>query len=348
MSETSLQHDEPVAIPARSFGKQVRSMAGYTIVTALMFVSPLFVFIPASLFHCGIRNGRRAAWLLLVLSAALAALLIYPSAAAATAADAATSYGYLLGLFLAIALPALAVLPMVERGEKFGRVLLYALVLSIVGLAVTELTMRLASGFSPYAAQIAEAHDTAAKLVAGYQKAGFPPDAVSFLRKWMDVGSYCLPAFLLVDVTIVFVFSLVMLGRLRAWRDVALRRAAPASAPAAAPYRFRNLSLPEWLLFAFVIGGLSPLASGMAQQIGANVLAMVSFLYFLQGLAIFRSFVAGTGVGVLGSLFAWTLLIVLTLTGISPLLLCIAGLFDSFFDFRHFNRKDHSDESHSH
>jgi hypothetical protein len=346
MIETSMQHDEPVAIPARSFGKQVRSMAGYTIVTALMFVSPLFVFIPASLFHCGIRNGRRAAWLLLVLAGALAALLVYPSATATTPADAATSYGYLLGLFLAIAVPALAVLPMVERGEKFGRVLLFALVLSVVGLAATELIMRTATGFSPYAAQVAEAHDTATKLVAGYQKSGFPPDAVSFLRKWMDIGSYCLPAFLLIDVSIVFIFSLVMLGRLRAWRDVALRRVAPAVATT--PYRFRYLSLPEWLLFAFVIGGLSPLASGMAQQIGANVLAVVAFLYFLQGLAIFRSFVAATGAGVMGSLFAWTILGLLTLTGISPLLLCIAGLFDSFFDFRHFNRKDHSDESHSH
>ena len=37
----------------------------------------------------------------------------------------------------------------------------------------------------------------------------------------------------------------------------------------------------------------------------------------------------------------------LTVTGVAPLLLSIAGLFDSFFDFRKFNRKDHSDESHS-
>jgi hypothetical protein len=344
MTETSLQHDEPVAIPVRSFGKQARSMAGYTIVTTLMFVSPMFVFIPAALLHCGMRNGRRAAWLLLVLSTLFAALLVYPSATASTPSDASISYGYLLGLFLGISVPAMALLPMVERGEKFGRVLLYALVLSIAGLVVTELTMRMATGFSPYAAQVAEAHDTAAKLVAGYQKAGFPADAVSFLKKWMDVGAYCLPAFLLIDVTIVFVFSLVMLGRLRAWRDVALRHAAPL----VTPYRFRNLSLPEWLLFAFVIGGISPLLNGMPQQIGANVLAIVSFLYLLQGLAIFRSFVAATGAGVMGSFFAWTLLGLMTLTGLSPLLLCIAGLFDSFFDFRHFNRKDHSDESHSH
>src|SRR5258706_5389504 len=199
MIETSLQHDEPVAIPARSFGKQVRSMAGYTLVTALMFVSPLFVFIPASLLHCGIRMGRRAAWLLLVLSTAAAALLIYPAAASSTAAEASASYGFLLGLFLAVAVPGLAVLPMVERGEKFGRVLLYALVMSIVGLAVTELTMRVFANFSPYAAQVTEARQTAAKLVAGYAKAGFPADAVAFLRKWLDIVSYCLPAFLLID-----------------------------------------------------------------------------------------------------------------------------------------------------
>jgi hypothetical protein len=86
----------------------------------------------------------------------------------------------------------------------------------------------------------------------------------------------------------------------------------------------------------------------MVQQIGANVLAVVAFLYLLQGLAIFRSFIARTSSGFIGSLFAWMLLGFLALTGISQLLLCMAGLFDSFFDFRHFNRKDHSDESHSH
>ena len=101
-------------MPVRTFGKQARSMAGYTLVTALMFVSPLFVFIPASLLHCGIRIGRRAAWLLLVLATAAAALLIYPAAAAATAAEASASYGFLLALFLGIAVPGLAVLPMVR------------------------------------------------------------------------------------------------------------------------------------------------------------------------------------------------------------------------------------------
>lgn len=344
MTETSLQHDEPVATPVRSFGKQARSLAGYTILSALMFVSPLRVFLPAALFHCGIRNGRRAAWLVFVLSAAIAGLLVFGTTRVGNAADAPITFGYLLAICLAIAIPALAVLPLVERGERFGRVLMFALIMGIAGLAVTELTMRMVTGASPYAAQLAEAHLTTATMVASYEKAGFPSDAVSFFKKWMDIGTLCLPALLLIDVILVFVFSLVMLGRLRAWRNYALVRD-PAVVTA---YLFRNLSLPEWLLFAFVASGLTPLASGMVQQIGANVLAVVAFLYLLQGLAIFRSFIARTSAGFIGSLFAWMLLGFLALTGISQILLCMAGLFDSFFDFRHFNRKDHSDESHSH
>jgi len=44
MIET-LQQDEPVAMPVRTLGKQARGMAGYTLLTALMYVSPLLVFI---------------------------------------------------------------------------------------------------------------------------------------------------------------------------------------------------------------------------------------------------------------------------------------------------------------
>jgi len=76
----------------------------------------------------------------------------------------------------------------------------------------------------------------------------------------------------------------------------------------------------------FIIGGLSPLASGMPQRIGANVLALVTFLYLLQGLAIFRSFLAATGAGFTGVFFAYVLLGLLTLTGIGPLVLSYVQL----------------------
>jgi hypothetical protein len=343
MIETSLQHEDPVATPTpvRPFGKQVRSLAGYTILAVLMFISPLRMFLPAALFHCGIRMGRRAAWLVFVLSATVGALLVTATVNAANGAFATVLYSDFIGIALTIGLSSLAVLPLVERGERFGRVLMYTVILAIAGFSVTELSMRIITGASPYVAQIAQTRTETAPMIASFVQAGVPADRLAIFQHWLEI---CLPAQMVIGVILVFVFSLVMLGRLRAWRNYALQRD-PAVATV---YLFRNLSLPEWLLFAFVASGLTPLASGLLQQVGANVLAVVAFLYLLQGLAIFRSFIARTNAGFLGSLFAWMLLGFLALTGISQILLCMAGLFDSFFDFRHFNRKDHSDESHSH
>ena len=320
--------------------KAFRQLAGYSLLTAVMFVTPLFVFLPAALFHAGVRHGKRLAWSALPVGAFLAALLAIPTSQAG--AEALGNLAFLLALLLGIGIPSLLVEPLVERGESFGRVLMFAVLLSIAGIAVTQAIMQFGFSFSPYGDQIASAKLTTEKFITAYQQAGIPSDAVRFLRKWMDIGVYCLPAFLLMDVVLVFVLSLVMLGRLRAWREFVEQRQKTFTSP----YLFRNLSLPDWLLVAFVVGGLSPLATGLLQRVGANVLAIVVFLYLLQGLAIFRAMLAATGAGFGGVMFAYFLLGLLTLTGIGPLLLSIAGLFDSFFDFRHFNRKDHSDESH--
>src|SRR5215212_6199411 len=77
---------EPVLLPGRPFGRQVRSVIGYSLLTALMIVTPMLVFVPSALLHCAIRNGRRAAWVVLVLSLATASL--YAVAVPAAAPDA--------------------------------------------------------------------------------------------------------------------------------------------------------------------------------------------------------------------------------------------------------------------
>jgi len=344
MIETSLQ-SEPAAITGPSFGRIVRQVAGYAILIAVMLVSPLFVFLPAAIFQCTLRNGRRTTWAALFVGAALAGAVVVAgtNSPKVTLAEANMSVAYLVALILAIALPSMAVVPMIERAESFGRVLLTAILFSVIGLGATEMAMRAGTGFSPFTDQVASFQVSAAKVITNYQSAGLAPDVIGFMRKWLNIIVYCLPAFLLLDVVLVFVLSIVLLGRMRTWRNMLERR----EVSLASPYLFRNLSLPDWLLFAFVIGGLSPLASGLAQRVGANVLALVAFLYLLQGLAIFRWLLVASGAGFIGVLFAYLILGVLTLTGIGPLLLSITGLFDSFFDFRKFNRKDHSDESHS-
>lgn len=251
----------------------------------------------------------------------------------------------LAGLALSIVLPSLMVLPFVERAEKFGRVLVLLVMGSTVGLAVTELASRAMLSFSPFAAQVAEAQLLNGQLMTFYRTKGVPAEQLRMMEKWASYNMFLLPGFLLIMISFVFILSLLMLGRLKVWREQAALR---GDDEALGAYLFRNFTLPDGLLFAFILGGLTPLASGMLQKVAANTLTVVAFLYILQGLAIFRFVLVAMGAGFTGTMLGWLLLVLLTFTGVGPLLLGLAGLFDPFFHFRHFKkRKDDSHESHS-
>ena len=342
MIESSLQQSEPVLLPGRPFGRQVRSVIGYALLTALMIVTPMLVFVPAALLHCAIRNGRRAAWAVLVLSLAITSL--YAAAVPATEPDAQkTAWSFLLGVALAVALPAMAAIPMVERGEKFGRVLVFLLAGAMVGLAVTETASQLLMSFSPYAAQVAQAKASSQELLQAFRRFGMPSDSLRAAERQMGQTTIVLPAVMLINASLVFILSLLMLGRLKAWRELAARR---GDAESAGVYLFRNFALPDWLLFAFIAGGLTPLVTGLLQKVAANVLAVVAFLYVMQGLAVFRSVLLSIGAGIIGTVFGWAMLAITF--PFSLLAIAVTGLFDSFFDFRHYKkRKDDSHESHS-
>lgn len=333
---TSLQQSEPATLHGRPFGRQVRSVAGHALVAALIFVPQLFVFLPATVFHCSLRNGRRAAWAALALGTLLAAALSLPGA---PVADRNSVIGYLVALLFGLGLPAAVLIPLVERGAGIGRVATLAVLLSAAGFFAAEGAVRAATGYSLYADNVAAA-ETAAKQFSTYYP-NIPPEVIAQLRSWTIT---LIPAQSIIFAALAFILSLLMLGRLNAWREHAARLG--DGAPVGV-WLFRNLSLPEWLLFAFVAGGVTPLATGLLQKVAANVLAVVVFLYFMQGLAIFRFVLVASGASLMGTAFGFLMLAFLTMTGVAPLLLGVAGLFDSFFDFRRFKRKDHPDESHS-
>lgn len=344
MIESSLPQSDTVALP--SFGQRARSVAGYGVGTALMMITPLLVFVPAALFHCAIRNGRRAAWAAFVIASALAGLFFAQVASVSEPAAAAKmAYASFVAVVLSIALPALMALPLVERAEKFGNIVIFALAGSAIGLGVTEIVMRSVADFSPYALQAARWQEQAGSMLQFYRTANAGPDFMRNAQQWLRYATEILPASFLAEIALVFVLSLMMLGRLRAWRTFTSTAAGPAQTARA--YFFRNFALPEWLLFGFVFGGLTPVTTGVVQKVAANVLALIVFLYLLQGLAVFRAMIASAGVGILGATFAIFMLVMLSLTGIGLLLLVVAGLFDPFFDFRKLKRKDDSHESHT-
>lgn len=345
MIESSLQHGETMSVPERPFSRVARSVAGYGIATALMLITPLLVFAPASLFHCAMRNNRLAAWSAALVATALAGVYFAQVANASSGAQAKLVYASFLGIALAIVLPSMLVQPLVEQRRKFGIVLTFALIFSTAGLALTELTMRFAASFSPYEVQVQDA-TTLANKMADINRALAAQSGMGRSALWLLThSSLVLPAMILLDIALVFILSLMMFGRLSAWRAFAMR--GPDRAKWRQTYLFRNLQLPEWLLFLFVFGGLTPLLTGFWQTAAANVLAIMICLYLLQGVAIFRAILVRAGAGFLGSALGFFILAMLCLTGIGLVLLTGAGLFDPFVDFRKLNRKDDSHESHT-
>lgn len=341
MIESSLLQSEPVALPERPSGSKVKSVAAYSLLVALMTAAHLLVFLPAALFHCAIRNGRRAAWTVALIGAGLGAVVV---SRAVPAAEAQFAWTYLATVVLAVMLPSLVAIPLVERAEPFGRLVVYLLIGSMIGLAAVEIGARTLFDVSPFAAQVEQAKATSAALTEFY-RSKLPAEASAGLERWADITVYVLPAGTLIEFSFMFILSLLMLGRLNAWRELASRR---NDSGAQGAWLFRNFALPDWVLFAFVLGGLTPLASGLLQKIAANTLVVVSFLFVLQGLAIFRFLLVALGAGFAATMFGWLLLGFLTVTGVGPLLLGVVGLFDPFFDFRHpKKRKDDSHESHS-
>lgn len=345
MTEAINDRSAALPPPVRSNGRTALSVAAYALSTAFMFISPLVPFVPAALLNCAFRNGRRAAWIALL---GAASILVAASRISQNPQAAAGETANILAFVLAVGTPTLLIFSMVREGRSFGRVLVTGVATSGIGLVATEAIMRLSAAYSPYQALVANFRENSRAWLGAYRSAKVPEDALLMMKRWSEVmAARFIPSLLLAPAALMFVLSLVMLSRLPAWREfVASRNPLDFTRLASGPYLFRNLALPEWLLFAFVAGGISPLLSGVMQTIGENVLAVVGFLYFLQGLAVFRSVLFTIGAKFFGVMIAYLTLAMLTISGIGPLILGIAGLFDSFFDFRHFNRKDDSHESH--
>ena len=334
MIDTSLHPDEPVMLPRRSFSGLFWSAVGYSLLLALMFRSGMSVFVPAVLIYSSIRHGRRFAWIVLIAAIAFACAWISVMTAAAWM-PLVTS---VTTIVMSVALPTMVALPWIERGEAFGRALMLLVIVSAAGLVLTEVGIRAVASFSPHA----EISKELTKELAKTQAQSLPAEAARAaerVRRYF--GTVLIPAWLLTSGALSYVLSLLMIGRLRTWREFVAKRE-PAVQNA---YLLRNLVLPDWVLFAFILGGLAPLAKGMLQAVAANLLVVAVFLYMVQGFALLRFLLANVGVGFVGSLFAFGFVFV---TIVGPFVLAVAGLFDPFFDFRHFKkRKDDSHESHS-
>lgn len=319
----------PVAGAASAGGPSTRSILLHGLAAALMFVSPLTMFVPAAVLSSGLRNGRRGLWLSTAGAAALLALL-------ATALDAPGAYTPVARMLLEIGLPSALGLELVLRGALLGPVLLATVAASFGGFGLVELAMRAFASFSPYEAIVRNFRTASASSIDAYRDAGIPADAISMMQRIATtVADSYMPVLIAIVTILTFALSYTMVPRLRSGRALAPR------------LLFRFLSLPDPLLFAFIAGGLAPLASGTLRTIGFSVLAVVAFLYMLQGLAVLRYQHVRSRMRLLATMLAMLMIAVLAIYGVTPVVLFLIGLFDPFFDFRHLHRKEVPHESDS-
>ncbi|MGH9457173.1 MAG: DUF2232 domain-containing protein [Thermoanaerobaculia bacterium] len=328
MTQTEM-NVERAGVDVRQARATARSIFLHGLAAAAMFVSPLTVFVPAAILSAGLRNGRKGAWLAI----ACAAVLLVPIAALLGDARGGAAVGRMI---LEIGVPSALALELMLRGLLFGPVLLGTVVASFGGSALVELAMRAAAGFSPYGALVANFRATAAKQIEAYRTAGASAEVVGTMERITEaIATSYMPVLLVVVTILTFALSLTMLPRLRSGRVLVPQ------------FLFRNLRFPDALLFGFVLGGLAPLATGPLRTAGFGLLAIVAFLYVLQGLAVLRAKQVRLRPGIFATVLGGVLLVLLTPYGITPFALFLVGLFDPFFDFRHFNRKEVPHESDS-
>src|SRR5258708_4414772 len=199
---------EPMAtMPGRPIGQMARSVAGYSVLLSVMMVVPLTVFAPAALFDCAWRNGRRAAVMALALASAFVVLVSVRVAQVPPVIPhyLALNLGMLVTLLFSLGLPALVVLPMVQRGEAFGRVLMTATVGGIMGLGASELVMRTTTGTSPFETEYNGSRDNFAPVMK--DNPTLPSDAQRLFGRVSAGFQYCLAAGRVASVVLPFTLS---------------------------------------------------------------------------------------------------------------------------------------------
>lgn len=312
-------------------GGSMRSIVLYAMAAAFMSVSPLIVFVPVAYISAGLRNGRKGE-----IGAVAGSVLLLAILASLTSAPGAFPgrFAEILGFLLALGVPSGVVVLMMRRGAEFGHVMMAAMITSLLGLFVTELVMRAAFGISPYGMMLANFHAQSEATIELYRRLGWSEDKLGQMATMAKTftGSY-LVLMLQALVATMFTLSLIMIPRL------------PVGRITGGTYLLRNLRFPDALLFGFVLGGASPLASGSLRVAGLNLLGITIVLYSLQGLAIVRATLLRVGLGLGGTVIA--ALIIGLFVPLSLGVLFLLGLFDPFFDFRKMKRKDDSDESHT-
>lgn len=211
------------------------------------------------------------------------------------------------------------------RGHSAGRALTLAVLIVAAVATVSVVGYGVAAGIDLDRQVAAAIKTNLDQTLALYKAKGASGEDLLSLKEALaqigDLFGQIYPAMLLISLAAVAGINLLMLRRFREGLTVKLPETQFSS--------FRN---PENLVWGLIVAGFALLIdNGVVQAVALNVIVVVGFLYFMQGLAVVAHFFATYRVPVFFKFFFYVLLV---LQAYLVLAVALLGLFDLWANFR--------------
>ena len=309
------------SIMARLTAVLVGAAGTFALFAASFVIPPLGFFsgilAPFPVMYFRLRHGR-----------VIAAIILLAAVTALTAlfgVNAAAVYLLQCGI-IALFLPELLL-----RGYGAARSIAWTTGVNVALLAVAAVIFTQVSGQDLQQSLSGEISTSISRALALYEKSGIKGDDLSMVKQSMDMAAALL-------IRIYPSLVTILLGIMAGCNLALIRRPAFLMGYRFQVGDFKELRLPEPLVWVLIVGGFALLAPNRIVTISAlNVLAVTTTLYFLQGLAVVMTIVARQAFAGIMRVFLWVMLL------LQPYLAAVIaaiGIFDIWGDFRTPKKKE--------
>jgi uncharacterized protein YybS (DUF2232 family) len=236
-------------------------------------------------------------------------------------------FGLTAGTFYLVQCGLIAVLmpELLLRGFSAVRSIAWTTVANMVLLTLAVAFFSISSGQDIHQLVVAEIKGSVAQAVSIYEKSGVKGEELAILKQTMttaaDLVVRMYPALVVITLIAMAGCNLVL-----------LRRFAVVKAHELNIGEFREYRNPDVLVWVFIAAGFSMLADNRIITAPAlNILAVITLLYFLQGLAVLFTVIARQSIA---GVLRVGLYIMLLLQPYLAALVAAIGIFDLWGDFR--------------
>lgn len=294
-------------------GNRVIGIAKGAALTLLLLMLPVAnIFAPAPAIHYHLKHGRATGIAVVAFSFIL---LMIPAALAAP-----------LSLLMLIGFAAVAVsLPeFVTLGYGGGKSIAASVVAAVAAMAVAALVYWLVLGLNIHTEIVKSVREIETLSAEMYKQMGVEGNAEILKKDLRRGGDFILslyPSLLLIGFGLVSALNLLLMKA-----NIARLPRMPVLA------KFSTYRNPDHLIWVLIAAGFALfLNGGIIERSALNILMVVMFLYFLQGLAITIHFCDRFRVGGFMRALFFLLLVLIPYMGIAVL---IIGIFDLWGNFR--------------